>query len=102
MTWVRAGKTGDIPDGSGLRFVHESNRIALFRVEGTVYAIGDRCSHAEASLSEGDLFGGEVECPLHGASFDLETGRALTLPATRPVPTYGVKVEGDEVFVEVT
>ena len=58
----------------------------MFRVGDVVYAIGDRCSHAEASLAEGEIFDGEVECPRHGSAFDLATGMPQTLPATRPVP----------------
>jgi 3-phenylpropionate/trans-cinnamate dioxygenase ferredoxin subunit len=76
-------------------------RIALFRVDDAVYAIGDRCSHAEASLSEGELFDDEVECPRHGAVFDVTSGEPLSLPATAPVPTYAVKVEEGDVYVEV-
>ena len=61
--------------------------------------IGDRCSHAEASLSEGELFGYDVECPRHGSEFDVRTGRPASLPATRPVPVYQVKVEAGRLMV---
>jgi 3-phenylpropionate/trans-cinnamate dioxygenase ferredoxin subunit len=66
-----------------------------------LYAIGDRCSHAEASLAEGEVFDDEVECPRHGASFSLNTGEALTLPATEPVPVYNVDVEDDVVYLTI-
>jgi 3-phenylpropionate/trans-cinnamate dioxygenase ferredoxin subunit len=66
-----------------------------------VFALGDRCSHAEASLADGLVSAGTVECPRHGAVFDLRSGAALTMPATRPVPAYPVEVEGDEVYVDV-
>ena len=69
--------------------------------QGEVHAIGDTCTHEEASLAEGDVFGDCVECPLHGAEFDLKTGKARTLPAVVPVATYPVKVEGDDVLVGV-
>ena len=59
------------------------HRIAMFRIEESVYAVGDRCSHAEASLAEGEVFDTEVECPRHGASFELTTGKALTLPGNQ-------------------
>ena len=65
-----------------------------------VFAIGDRCSHAEASLAEGEVFDHEVECPRHGSEFDLRTGKALSLPATRPVPTYQVSVEDGVVYLD--
>ncbi len=102
MTWVKATTLDDLGTSGGMRFEHGGARIALFRVEDDVYAIGDRCSHAEAALSEGDLFDTEVECPLHGASFDLRTGKALTLPATQPVPSYPVRIENGDVLVEVS
>lgn len=92
----------ELPPGQGRRFDLGEHRVALFRVGDRVYAIGDRCSHAEASLSEGEVFDTEVECPRHGSAFDLETGEALTLPATKPVPVYRVKVEGGRVYLEVT
>lgn len=74
--------------------------LAIFRVGDAVYVLADQCSHAEASLSEGELFDHEVECPKHGATFDVRTGEALTLPATRPVATYTAAVRDGRVFVE--
>ena len=73
--------------------------MAIFNVDGEYYAIGDTCSHEEASLAEGDVFSDCVECPLHGSEFDLRTGKARSLPAVLPVPTYPVKVEGGDVLV---
>jgi 3-phenylpropionate/trans-cinnamate dioxygenase ferredoxin subunit len=64
-----------------------------------VYGLGDRCSHAEASLAEGELFDLEVECPRHGSAFDIITGAPKSLPATRPVPVYQVKIEDADVMV---
>ena len=91
----------EFPDGRGLRVEIGEHRIAMFRIGGTVYAIGDRCSHAEASLSEGEVFDGEVECPRHGSAFDLATGAPQTLPATRPVPVYAVEVVDGDVYVTI-
>jgi 3-phenylpropionate/trans-cinnamate dioxygenase ferredoxin subunit len=65
------------------------------------YAIGDTCSHQDYSLSEGDVWGTEVECPLHGSRFNLATGQPDRLPATAPVPTYPVTIRAGEVYVEV-
>lgn len=101
MTWTKVTTIDQLPAGAGLRVELEGHRVALFKVEDDVYAIGDRCSHAEASLSEGELFEDEVECPLHGAVFDVTTGKAKTLPATAPVPSYAVKVDGEDVLLEV-
>ncbi len=77
------------------------HRIALFRLGDDVYAIGDRCSHAEASLAEGEIFDDAVECPRHGSEFDVRSGESKSLPATLPVPVYSVGVEGSDVFVTV-
>lgn len=90
-----------LPHGRGVRVKVGDNRIAVFRVEDDVYAIGDVCSHAEASLAEGDIWDGAVECPRHGSEFNLETGIPSSLPATAPVPTYQVSVEDGTVFLEM-
>ena len=74
--------------------------IAVFNVDGALLAISDICTHAEASLSEGTVDGQTVECPLHGACFDLRTGEALTPPATEPVQTFAVVIQDDTVYVE--
>ena len=99
MSWVEVGRLADLPEGEGRRVDRSGHRVALFRLEDQVYAIGDRCSHAEASLAEGDLFDTEVECPRHGSAFDLTTGVPNALPATKPVPTYDVKVEDGVVML---
>ena len=98
---LSVGQLSDLPDGRGVRVDAVGHRIALFRVGDEVYAIGDRCSHAEASLAEGELFDTDVECPRHGSEFNLITGEPDSFPATRPVPTYPVAVEGGEVFLEL-
>jgi 3-phenylpropionate/trans-cinnamate dioxygenase ferredoxin subunit len=79
----------------------ENPAIAVFNVEGTLFAISDTCTHAEASLSEGRVDGETVECPLHGACFDLRTGEALTPPAVEPVQTFPVILQEDEIYVEI-
>ena len=90
-----------LPDRRGVLVEVGDDRIALFRTGETVHAIGDRCSHAEASLAEGDLFDREVECPRHGSPFDLETGQPGALPATTPVPVYPVTVEDGIVYLTI-
>ncbi len=89
------------PEGSGLRVEAAGHRIAMFRIGDTVYAVGDRCSHAEASLAEGEVFDTEVECPRHGSTFDLVTGEPRTLPATRPVPVYAAEVVDGDVYLTI-
>jgi 3-phenylpropionate/trans-cinnamate dioxygenase ferredoxin subunit len=96
---TRIGRLVDLPESGGLKVEIDSTAVAVFRVGDSAYALADRCSHAEASLSEGQVFGLEVECPRHGAVFDLVTGEALTLPASRPVAVYVTVVEDGDVFV---
>ncbi len=91
----------DLPDGRGTSVEIEGERIAVFRIGDTVHAIGDRCSHAEASLAEGDVFDGEVECPRHGSPFDLVTGEPSSLPATTAVPVYPTAVRDGVVYVTI-
>lgn len=98
---VKAARLEDVPEGRGHRVDVAGHRIALFRIDDDVYAIGDRCSHAEASLAEGEVFDHAVECPRHGSEFDLATGEPGALPATQPVPVYAVDVTDGDVFVTV-
>ena len=101
MTRLEIAPLADFPESAGLRVEVGETKIAMIRVGEKVYALGDRCSHAEASLAEGEVFDTEVECPRHGAAFDLESGNALTLPATQPVPVYTVDVEDDVVYLTI-
>lgn len=90
-----------LPRDRGVRVTIGENRIAMFRVGDDVYAIGDRCSHAEASLAEGEVWDLTVECPRHGSEFDLRTGEPRALPATVPVPVYPVSIEDGVVYLEL-
>ena len=90
-----------LPLDRGVRVTVGEHRIAMFRIDDEVFAIGDRCSHAEASLAEGELWDHTVECPRHGSEFDLRTGEPGALPATQPVPVYSVSVEDGTVYVEL-
>ena len=101
MTLQTIAKVSDTPPGT--ISVHEVGelRIALCNVNGRFYAIDDICTHDGGSLDQGELLDNLVECPRHGARFDVTTGRPLTLPAVRPVKTYAVTVEGDDVRVEL-
>lgn len=100
-TWYKVATRQDIAPGTA-RCVHADDAsIALYNVDGRFYATDDECSHAEASLSDGWLEDEEITCPLHGAVFDVTTGKNLALPATRPVRSYPVRLEGDDIYVEV-
>lgn len=91
----------ELLDGSGFRAEVQGESIALFRRGDVVHAIGDRCSHAEASLAEGEVFDGEVECPRHGSPFDLTTGEPGALPATTAVPVYPTAVRDGIVYLTI-
>lgn len=97
------GALDDLDDLEGSRFVVGDRAISVVRIGDDVYAIGDTCSHQEVSLSGGEVDPDDltIECCKHGSAFDLETGAALSLPATRPVPTYTVRVEDGRVLVDV-
>ncbi|HXW36165.1 MAG TPA: non-heme iron oxygenase ferredoxin subunit [Acidimicrobiales bacterium] len=100
---VRLCAVRDVEVDSVRRFDVDGFRIALARIGDNFYAIGDRCSHEDYSLSEGELFPEdcELECWKHGSTFDLRTGEPMTLPATKPVPVYPVEVVGEDVMVEL-
>jgi 3-phenylpropionate/trans-cinnamate dioxygenase ferredoxin subunit len=91
----------EIPDEGAIRVMLEGKPICIARSQGEVFALSDICSHADVSLSEGDVEDGTVECWLHGSRFDLRTGAPTGLPATKPVATYPVTVEGDDVLVKM-
>ena len=88
-------------EGKPQRIEKNGESICVARVGAEVFAISDTCSHSEASLSEGDILGFKIECWLHGAEFDVRTGKALTPPAVAPVKSYPVTIDGDSVTVEM-
>ena len=94
-------KTGEIDDGEAIQVQIGRKEIALYNLGGTYYATDDICSHAYASLADGYLEDGQIECPLHGARFDLATGRVLGPPAETGVATYRVHIEGKDIMLEV-
>ena len=98
---MRACSLSELPEEGALRVELDGKPICIARSQGEVFAISDICSHADVSLSEGDVEDGTVECWLHGSRFDLRSGHPTGLPANRPVPTYPVKIDGDDVLVAV-
>ena len=99
--FVTVAKTSDLEPGKVAVFDVGGERVALCNVDGTFYAIDDVCTHDGGSLDQGELMDDQIECPRHGALFDVKTGKALTLPAVQPVRSFPVRVEGDAVQVEV-
>ena len=93
----------DLVPGTARRIVVDGVPVALVRIGDDVYAIGDTCSHANVSLSEGEVWCDEreIECPKHGSTFSLTTGEPETLPATQPVPVFRTEVDGDTVTIHV-
>jgi 3-phenylpropionate/trans-cinnamate dioxygenase ferredoxin subunit len=103
VTVRRLCSVNDVRPGTAERFVVDGHKVCLVRLGDDFYAIGDTCSHAEVSLSEGEVDEEalQIECWKHGSCFSLVTGNPDTLPATRPVPTYTVLVRDGEVEVEL-
>jgi 3-phenylpropionate/trans-cinnamate dioxygenase ferredoxin subunit len=101
--WVRAAVLVDCPaEEGGLRGIKVGDEaIVLIRWEGELFALEDRCSHQDFPLSEGEVENGRIECVFHGARFDVRTGKAVQLPAVRPVRSFPVEIRGDEVFVRM-
>ena len=100
--WVRACALAELKVDSALAVEVDGEDVAVVRSGDDYYAIADLCSHAAIPLSEGDVEDGEIECYLHGSRFDLRTGKPTGLPATQPVAVYAVRVEGDDLLVDVT
>ncbi len=95
MTLQDVYRLGDLVDGQAVRVVVGAQPIALVLTDGELFAVDDRCSHADVSLSEGEVEGCLIECWLHGSQFDLRTGQPTCLPANAPVATFSVAVSGE-------
>jgi 3-phenylpropionate/trans-cinnamate dioxygenase ferredoxin subunit len=101
MTMSRVASTADVPPGSVRVFQVNGRSIALANLDGAFYAVDNLCTHDNGPLGEGTLWNGTIECPRHGARFDIKTGAVKALPAVRPVRAYPVRLDGDEVSVDV-
>lgn len=105
MAFSKALQKSELQPGQGRCVTLGGKKIAIFNVDGKFMAIDDTCTHDEASLAEGTILHEEgrcvVECPWHGAHFDLSSGAAVTLPAVTPVKTYAARIEGDSIEVDV-
>jgi 3-phenylpropionate/trans-cinnamate dioxygenase ferredoxin component len=99
MAWVKACAEGALSDGEAV-VVPVDPPIAVFMVDGEYYATDDTCTHDKYSLADGYIDDDIVECALHMAKFSIRTGKVLSLPATRDLVTYPVKVDGDDVLVD--
>ncbi len=105
MTYERVCARSEVPSDGALRVELPDVDVAVVDFEGELYALEDRCSHADVALTDGEVEELDgvptIECALHGSCFDLRTGEPTNLPATEPVPVYPVRVEGDDVLVDV-
>ncbi len=97
---IKVAETNEVPPGTAKAVDLEGRPVALFNIDGTYYAIADTCTHRGGPLSEGEVEGTIVTCPLHGATFDVTTGNVLGPPASEGVARYNVEVEGNDIKVE--
>jgi len=101
MTWLTVARTSEIPPERIGVYAVGDHEVAICNLDGEFYAIDDLCTHDGGSLDQGQLDGDQVECPRHGARFDVRSGRAVQLPAFQPVETHAVRLDGDAIQVEV-
>ena len=101
MSASRLCALADLPEGEAKTFVVDGVELAAARSGAKVFVVENRCSHDDGPLGEGRLVGGEIECPRHGARFDLASGRATRMPAVAPIATYTARIEGKDVLVEI-
>jgi len=100
--FVRVARLDEIAPGEMLRVEVGSSLVCLANVAGRIYAVSDDCPHIGGALSDGELTGCTLTCPVHLAQFDVRDGRVLRGPAREDVPTYAARVEGDEIYVAQT
>jgi len=100
--WIKVADMEDCPPGSLRPVMAGSEPVVLANVDGTVYAVRDRCSHEEYPLSDGEMEGGIVVCQYHGARFDLASGAPRGLPAVKPVKTYPVEIRDDGIYIQAS
>ena len=100
--WIGAAGETELWDGAGISVLVQGRDIALFRIGDAVYATDNLCTHGHARLCDGFIEGHDIECPLHQGRFDLRSGQPTCAPATEPIKTYPVRIEGGRVFLSVT
>jgi 3-phenylpropionate/trans-cinnamate dioxygenase ferredoxin subunit len=97
--FVAIARQEDLPNGERLFVEIDGEPVVVFNIAGEFFAIADLCSHDDGPLGDGDLDGYEINCPRHGASFDVRTGRVLSLPAIVDIPAYPTRVENDQIEI---
>ena len=101
MAFVKVGKIQDVPPGSAKVYEVNGRTVAVCNVGGDLFAVDDVCTHDEGSLDQGALEGFEIECPRHGARFDVRSGEVTALPAVLPIDTFKVRLQGEDIEIEV-
>ena len=101
MGFVKAARVSDVPPGRVKVVEVDGEELALCNVGGEIYVVANVCTHDDGPLGEGQLAGDEIECPRHGARFSVCTGEVKALPAITPITTFAVKVEGEDIFVDL-
>jgi 3-phenylpropionate/trans-cinnamate dioxygenase ferredoxin subunit len=102
QSFVKVATRSELPPGAKKLADVDGRPIAVFNVDGAFYAIDDVCTHDGGPLAEGELLGGEIMCPRHGARFDVKTGRPLCMPAVEPVSVHLTEVRGNDVYVALS
>ena len=97
---IPVARVEDIPPGTRFHHDFEEESVIVINIDGEFFCIADLCTHDGGPLEDGDVLDHQIECPRHGARFDIRTGKVTRLPATDPIPTYRVMVEDGQVFVE--
>ncbi|MGO4303308.1 non-heme iron oxygenase ferredoxin subunit [Cupriavidus sp. RAF12] len=100
-TWMEATSVDNVPADDVAAFAVQGRDIALYSVDGEIYATDNICTHGHARLCDGFLDGHEIECPLHQGKFDVRNGAALCAPLTESIRSYPVRIEGGKVFVDL-
>jgi 3-phenylpropionate/trans-cinnamate dioxygenase ferredoxin subunit len=99
LEFITVAQVGELLEGDRIFLEIDGEIVALFNIEGDYFAIQDLCSHDDGPVAEGEIIGHEIECPRHGALFDLRTGEALSLPAVVDIPSYPVRVIGNDIQI---
>jgi naphthalene 1,2-dioxygenase ferredoxin component len=99
--WVKAAHRSALGDGEVIGVIVDGREVVLYEMDGEIFATDDICTHAYAKLSDGWMEKGEIECPLHAGRFDIKTGKATAPPCVDDLKTYPVRVEGDEIQVNL-
>jgi len=98
--WIKVASVSDVPEDGTLLVNFGVEPVCLYNLGGKIYATHDTCTHGQASLADGFVEGGAIECPLHQGKFDIATGKAVAVPCVEDIRTYPVKIDGGAVLLK--